>query len=329
MGASGVGKDALTQLLRQRSRWWRFPSLADRPPRAGEESGGSYKFCSTAEFEELITTGDLIQYVRPNGIYYGLQRSELRAQLEAGEFLVLHMVHSEALKVKAEFPQAILANIQAPSTQEREQRLLKRGDTPEAIAVRRRHAHFGEQPTEGCDLVLVNETGQLEQTGERLLAFLTEKLGSNEHLTVDLYQIWRDNTLLREVAEGRRELTTELPAEYLSDFVELQDLVEDSAGRRFLEENGFDFDRWVGHIPPSCSFLGSGFWLLGRYIVIKTPEIDGLTEFVPEGFKVNPFDTAEKASKVFKKLRSAAPLVCELTADTGPEDVDPYAKYSR
>lgn len=133
-------------------------------------------------------------------------------------------------------------------------------------------------------------------------------------MKVGLLEVWRDNSLLRDLDAGHFDLDPELPDDYMPGFVEKSDL-EPGPRRDFLEEYGFKFDVCVNFHPPHCVILGSDFWLVGRYIVARISEIDSTHHFVPEAFKVNTFASKEESKKAFDQLCSVAPLIEEMTRD--------------
>lgn len=131
-------------------------------------------------------------------------------------------------------------------------------------------------------------------------------------MKVGFLDAWRDNTLLRGIDAGEFELDTEIPAGFIPGFVEEADL-EPGPERDFLEEFGFRFDAYVGFHPPHCAFLGADFWQVGRYIVVRTSEIDSAYHFVPEGIKINVFVSKEEAKEAFEQISSIALLVNRMT----------------
>ena len=133
-------------------------------------------------------------------------------------------------------------------------------------------------------------------------------------MKVSLLEVWRDNTLLRDLDAGHFDLDPKLPDDYIPGFVEESDLVP-GLERDFLVDYGFKFDAYVNFHPPHFAILGSDFWLVGRYIIARISEIDSAHHFVPEGFKINTFDSREEAKEAFGQIQATAPLIEKLTQD--------------
>lgn len=172
VGPSGAGKDTITAELAQVSSFRKFPSGTTRPMRPGESQGYPYTFASGDEFDRLKATEDLFNYLIIGGYFYFLDAVALREALECGQDLVLHFIHSEALRLKEFFPEALIALIILPSIEEQKRRLVSRGASQEEIERRMGDANVQNPPEVGCDLVLVNETDQLPKTLRRLQSFL-------------------------------------------------------------------------------------------------------------------------------------------------------------
>ena len=71
-GPSGVGKSTvISELLGQRQDIHFSVSFTTRQPRVGEADGVNYHFVDRAEFERMISAGELLEYAEYVGNYYG------------------------------------------------------------------------------------------------------------------------------------------------------------------------------------------------------------------------------------------------------------------
>lgn len=108
-GFSGAGKGTLMkQLVRSYDNYALSVSMTTRSPRPGEEDGREYFFVSREEFERRIEEGGLIEYASYCGNYYGTPKEYVRKQLEKGRDVILEIEIQGALKVKEQFPTALL-----------------------------------------------------------------------------------------------------------------------------------------------------------------------------------------------------------------------------
>lgn len=83
-GPSGVGKDAAIRALHAARPGLRFVVTAtSRERRPGEVDGVDYSFVSKAEFEGMVSRGELLEHAVVYGEYKGIPRKAVEAALEA------------------------------------------------------------------------------------------------------------------------------------------------------------------------------------------------------------------------------------------------------
>ncbi|MFO7961107.1 MAG: guanylate kinase [Nitriliruptoraceae bacterium] len=137
-GPSGVGKGTVHARVRA--------SLDDavlsisattRAPRAGEVDGVDYHFVDETRFQELIDTGQLLEWAEYAGHRYGTLRQPVVDAIRLGRVVVLDIELQGALQVKEQAPDALLVFLLPPSFGELEQRLRARGTESEAALQRR------------------------------------------------------------------------------------------------------------------------------------------------------------------------------------------------
>ena len=173
-GPSAVGKSTVVRQLREQVPGLHFSvSATTREPRPGEVEGVDYHFVSPERFQELIDSGELLEWAEIHG---GLQRSGTLADpvaraAAAGHPVLIEVDLAGARAVKQALPEAVTVFLAPPSWDELEQRLIGRGtETPEVIA-RRLATAEAELAAQGeFDTVVVNN--QLESACAELVSLL-------------------------------------------------------------------------------------------------------------------------------------------------------------
>ncbi|MBO5055184.1 MAG: guanylate kinase [Lachnospiraceae bacterium] len=158
-GFSGAGKGTLMkQLVHSYDNYALSVSMTTRNPRPGETEGKEYFFVSRQEFEEQIKKGGLVEYASYCDHYYGTPREYVEKQLEKGKDVILEIEIQGALKIKKQFPTALLMFVMPPSAEELKKRLEGRGtETPEVIAKRLRRAAEEAEGIENYDFIVIND----------------------------------------------------------------------------------------------------------------------------------------------------------------------------
>ena len=173
-GASGVGKSTVLKMVMAADPALQFSvSATTRPPRPGEEHGVQYYFVSTAQFKEMITNGEFLEYDAHMGNLYGTPKFQVAEKRKNGH-LILDIEPNGALNVKQIWPEAHLIFIAPPSMEELERRLRGRGDTPEdQIQMRLKRAAWEMSQMDKYEFVVINDTAQA--CADRILNFIAEK----------------------------------------------------------------------------------------------------------------------------------------------------------
>ena len=160
-GASGVGKGTVLGIMMKKREDLKFSvSATTRPPRPSETDGVHYYFVTKEQFEEMIATGQMLEYSAHAANYYGTPRAQAEQKMQTGSVL-LDIEPNGAGQVKKAAPDAILVFIMPPSMEELERRLRGRGDTPEdQIQLRMERAVWEMEQRHWYDHVVVNDDAE-------------------------------------------------------------------------------------------------------------------------------------------------------------------------
>lgn len=127
-GPSGAGKGSVCKTLQETDPNLHLSvSLTTRPPRNGEVDGVNYYFVKHETFTKMIRGGQLLEWAKVYGNYYGTPRSFVQKSLDRGNDVILEIDIQGALQVKEKIPEAVLIFIAPPSIDELEKRLFSRG----------------------------------------------------------------------------------------------------------------------------------------------------------------------------------------------------------
>ena len=172
-GASGVGKGTVLGIMMNKRKDLKFSvSATTRPPRPSEVNGMHYYFVTKEQFEEMIASGEMLEYSAHNANYYGTPRSQAEEKMKLGAVL-LDIEPNGAKQVKEALPEAVLVFIMPPSMEELEKRLRGRGDTPEdQIAMRLERAVWEMEQRHWYDHVVVNDSA--ERCADEILKIIAD-----------------------------------------------------------------------------------------------------------------------------------------------------------
>lgn len=158
-GFSGVGKGTLMRCLTERYGHYALSiSATTRGPREGEIDGREYFFKTTEEFEQLIKENRLIEYACYCGNYYGTPRDYVEDQMEQGRDVILEIELQGALKIREQYPDALLLFVMPPDAQVLADRLRGRGtETDEVIKARLARAVEESVQVDEYDYMIIND----------------------------------------------------------------------------------------------------------------------------------------------------------------------------
>lgn len=158
-GFSGAGKGTLMKrLVEEYDSYALSISATTRAPRPGEEDGREYFFLSREQFEQKIADKALIEYAEYCGNYYGTPRDYVEKELADGRDVILEIEIQGALKIREQYPNALLLFVSTPSAKELRRRLSGRGTETEEVIDRRLHRAAQEAGgIEEYDYIVIND----------------------------------------------------------------------------------------------------------------------------------------------------------------------------
>lgn len=175
---SGSGKSTIINYLLTQNLNLAFScSATSRPPRGTEQHGVEYFFLSPEEFRTRIANDEFLEYEEVyQDRYYGTLKSQVEAQLEAGQNVVFDVDVVGGCNIKKFYgDRALSLFIQPPSVEELRKRLVGRGtDAPEVIESRVAKAEYELTFAPKFDKVIVND--DLEQAKAEALRVIKEFL---------------------------------------------------------------------------------------------------------------------------------------------------------
>ena len=171
-GPSGVGKDAILEVLRGlpgHTNHHYVVTCTTRARRPGEIDGVSYHFLEPQRFLALRDAGGLLEANEVHGNWYGTPRDQVVEALAAGRHAILKIDVQGADVVRSGVPDALLIFVAPPSIEALLERLKTRDtETAEELELRQRNAAAELARQQDYDYVVVNETGQLARTARRI-----------------------------------------------------------------------------------------------------------------------------------------------------------------
>lgn len=157
-GPSGSGKGTVLSKVLTDDNIHYSVSATTRAPREGEKNGVHYFFITREEFQEKISSGEMLEYAEYCGNFYGTPKEAVVRELEKGKDVILEIETEGALKIKKAVPEALFIFISPPSEEELFRRLKGRGTEPEEVINKRLEVAKREmEKAEIYDFVVIND----------------------------------------------------------------------------------------------------------------------------------------------------------------------------
>lgn len=173
-GPSGVGKDAVLNVMKSRNLPFFFvTTCTTRPKRPSEVEAKDYYFINQLDFQKLIDGNGLLEWARVYGNYYGVPKAPVREALAAGKDTILRVDIQGVANIKNIIPQAVFIMILPPSREELGNRLSKRHtETPADLALRLKTAESELAQLHMFDYAVVNPCDDIESAVQDILSII-------------------------------------------------------------------------------------------------------------------------------------------------------------
>jgi guanylate kinase len=156
---SGAGKSTISRMLLDADQEVTISvSATTRPRRPGEVDGVDYHFVDDAGFDEMIRTGEFVEWAPVFGYRYGTPKAPVKAALRAGRDILFDIDWQGTQQLKAAMGEDLVSIfLLPPSMEELERRLRARGtDSEEVIRDRMSRAASEISHWPEYEYVLVN-----------------------------------------------------------------------------------------------------------------------------------------------------------------------------
>jgi guanylate kinase len=157
---SGAGKTTVTKgLLKEMPDIQFSVSLCTRQKRDNEQDGVDYFFVSEESFKDAIARGELIEWTKSYGDYYGTSKKFIEDMLSANVDVILDLDSKGGKAIKELYPDnAVLVFILPPFMEDLRNRLVNRmTDTQEEITKRLSAADEELKAISMYDYYIINE----------------------------------------------------------------------------------------------------------------------------------------------------------------------------
>ena len=166
-GVAGAGKDTVKRrLMELEDRIVTLPSYTDRPQRATDIPGETYKFVSKQEFEDMINNEEFYEYSMHHNHYYGTSKKLLKEKIDSGKIIVkdIDVNGTENLKKLLSQDIKVITIFLKVEKDELRRRLKNREDKPneEEIELRLNRFEYEESKISLYDYMINNN--DLEKT---------------------------------------------------------------------------------------------------------------------------------------------------------------------
>lgn len=191
-GPSGAGKGTICKNFMELNKEMLLSiSSTTRNPRENEIDGVNYNFITKQDFEDLIGTDSLLEYVHVFGNYYGTPKKWVLECIEKGKDVFLEIEIVGAMKVKEKYPDAILVFVLPPSLKELKNRIITRGtETIEQIENRMARAMQEIKTIEKYDYFIFNDN--LTRAVDDLEAIISAEKNKVNRYSQEIVKIYEE-----------------------------------------------------------------------------------------------------------------------------------------
>ncbi len=171
-GPSGVGKSTVVrELLRRDPDLVYSVSVTTRERRESEVEGCDYHFVTKAQFEELIESGELLEWAEVYGEYYGTPRVFIEKELNRGSCVLIDADTQGGAKLREHFTDGVFIFLLPPSRDVLKKRLSGRGSEPKEV-IQRRTENAAREMDEASEYTYAVINDILEETIQIIMSII-------------------------------------------------------------------------------------------------------------------------------------------------------------
>lgn len=178
-GPSGAGKDTVLNRMKERGTDASFiVTVTTRSRRNYEIDGVNYHFVSEQQFNNLKENGDLLEFARVYGNWYGVPREQVIETVNKGRDAIIKVDIQGAFTIKQNMPEACFVFVTPPEVEELPSRLRKRNtESADELELRLKSAGIELEGLQTFDYVVLNYEGEVDRAVDDILAIIkAEKL---------------------------------------------------------------------------------------------------------------------------------------------------------
>ncbi len=170
-GPIGVGKRTIREeYLKLHEHAIKLPTVTTRGPREGEVEGVDHYYVTYEQFDRMIRSHQLVDYDYYNRVGYGTTKKSIEDARAAGRDVLMIEDMVGAMRVKAQYDDAVLIFFLTPTWEELEDRIRARKSAVGSLEDRLFHAQEQILCADQFDYVVVND--KVENAVRRLYAII-------------------------------------------------------------------------------------------------------------------------------------------------------------
>lgn len=177
-GPSGVGKTTITHQVRARLGAVFSVSMTTRPITGEDTDGVDYHFVDESQFKLQRDAGNLLEWAKVFGNYYGTPRRPVEEALAQGRLVILEIDVEGAIQIKKNLPESFALFIEPPSEDVLLQRLRRRQREDEQTIrgrfARAKHEIARAKECGAYDAFIVND--KLDQAVDQAVQAIADEL---------------------------------------------------------------------------------------------------------------------------------------------------------
>ena len=173
-GPSGVGKDAILARMKEPGYSLEYiTTVTTRPRRPAERDNVDYHFISLERFQEMVESGELLEWAEVYNNWYGVPKETVKKALDRGQDTIIKIDVQGATTIKKIIPQAVFIFLIPPSVEELVTRIKqRRTESAFDLALRIRIAEKEIEQLPLFDYVVVNRPGEIDQAVSEIKAII-------------------------------------------------------------------------------------------------------------------------------------------------------------